>query len=300
MFAYHGWMNIAPVAGEVRNPNRNLPLALLGGVGAVIFVYLGANLAYALIMPAADMAMEGKTTPVATVFTERLLGPIGAAVTSAAIMCSTFGALNGNLLVGPRILYAMGEDRLMPRSLSSIHPRYHTPALAILMTALWASVLVVAAAGLATYRLPIVNLGSFELDMNIREGKPIFDILTDFAMFGATTFETLGIMTIFIFRKTRPDADRPYRCPGYPWVPAIYVLILALVVGNIFITQLTEALVGVAFIAAGAGVYYLFGGSPPAVPTLPELMDEVLQGDSTSAELREAIQREKPLKPGAD
>jgi len=83
MWAYHGWMNIAPVAGEVQNPNRNLPLAFLAGTGIVIFLYLGANLAYALVLPAGEMA-QCKETPVATVFSERLLGPIGAALASAA------------------------------------------------------------------------------------------------------------------------------------------------------------------------------------------------------------------------
>src|SRR5205814_3106460 len=116
LFAYHGWMNIVPVAEEVRNPQRNLPLSLLGGTAIVIFLYLGANLAYYLIIPQPEMAMV-KDTTVATVFCKSLLGPIGVAVMAAAVMCSTFGAVNGNLLVGPRLLYAMGEDRLAPRFL---------------------------------------------------------------------------------------------------------------------------------------------------------------------------------------
>lgn len=115
LWAYHGWMNIAPIAEELKNPQRNIPIALLGGIGIIIFLYLGANLAYYLVLPRTEMALM-KATPVATVFSLRLLGPIGAAVASAAVMCSTFGALNGNLLVGPRLLYAMGEDGLAPRS----------------------------------------------------------------------------------------------------------------------------------------------------------------------------------------
>ncbi len=107
-------MNITPVAEEVRNPQRNIPLALLAGVGMVIFLYLGANFAYYLILSGPDMAGLTDTT-VATVFSLRLLGPLGAAAASAAVMCSVFGALNGNLLVGPRLLYAMGEDGLAPR-----------------------------------------------------------------------------------------------------------------------------------------------------------------------------------------
>src|SRR5262249_9858423 len=125
LWAYHGWMNIAWVAEEVRNPQRNIPLALLSGIGIVIALYLGANLAYYLVIPWGEMAGL-KDTTVATVFSLRLLGPVGAVAMSAAVMCSVFGALNGNLLVGPRLLYAMGEDGLVPAALRAVHPRYHT------------------------------------------------------------------------------------------------------------------------------------------------------------------------------
>jgi amino acid transporter len=261
LFAYHGWMNIGPVAEEVSNPNRNLPLAFLGGVGTVIFLYLGANLAYSLILPTSEMA-QCTSTPVATLFSLRLLGPIGAAVASAAVMCSTFGAVNGNLMVGPRLLYAMGEDRLAPRALGAIHARYHTPAVAILITAGWSGLLVLAAAALHQGLIPFVPVDT---------GKPVFDRLTDFAMFGATTFETLAVTTIFVFRRTRPDAERPYRCRGYPWVPALYVTILALVVTNMFWKQTMEALVGVGFIAVGALVYYALLREPASsVPPVGE------------------------------
>src|SRR5690606_19685238 len=111
LWAYHGWMNLAPVAEEIHTPQRNIPLALLLGVGTIIALYLGANLAYHLVVPSDEMAKLRDTT-VATEFSLRLPGPLGAAAASAAVMCSVFGALNGNLLVGPRLLYAMGEDGL--------------------------------------------------------------------------------------------------------------------------------------------------------------------------------------------
>src|SRR5262249_55421176 len=153
---YHGWMNIAPVAEEVRDPQRNIPRALLAGIGIVMFLYLGANLAYYLVIPQPEMAKMkatdtgdngasgvsydsgtgALTSPahpgfdsqvhdktVAIGFCRRLLGTIGVAVAAAAVMISVFGALNGNLLVGPRLLYAMGEDGLAPRSLGAAHPR---------------------------------------------------------------------------------------------------------------------------------------------------------------------------------
>jgi amino acid transporter len=258
LFAYHGWMNVVPVAGEVRQPQRNLPLALLGGTAVVIFLYLGANLAYYLIIPQGEMAGLTKT-PVVTVFCQQLLGPIGAAAASAAVMCSTFGALNGNLLVGPRVLYAMGEDRLAPPVLGEVHARYHTPAVAIAVMAGWSALLVLVAAALTRYRLPVLELGGAALDLNLPPDKPLFNILTTFAMFGAVVFETIAVATIFVFRARLPDAERPYRCWGYPWVPALYVGVMAFVVVNTFLEQTTEALIGVALIALGAVVYAAAG-----------------------------------------
>jgi amino acid transporter len=247
LWAYHGWMNIAPVAEEVRNPNRNLPLALIGGTLIVMFLYLGANLAYHLVLTPAEMA-QMKDTPVATGFSVRLLGPVGVLVMSAAVMASVFGALNGNLLVGPRLLYAMGEDGLAPRALGAVHPRYRTPALAILVMAAWASLLVVGVGVL--------------LQAGVLRGKSHFDVMTDFCMFGAVTFETLAVSTIFVFRRKYPNADRPYRCWGYPVVPALYLVLPALVLGNYFVNQQAEAAGAIAIIALGAAVYFLFLRTP--------------------------------------
>lgn len=255
LWAYHGWMNIAPVAEEVKQPARNLPIALLAGTGIVIFVYLGANLAYYLVIPRSEM-MEMRQTTVATAFSLRLLGPAGALAASAAVMCSAFGALNGNLLVGPRLLYAMGEDRLAPRVLAAVHPRFRTPALAILLMAGWASVLVLVGATLVRYPLPTFAIQGWLLDINLPRNKPLFDVLTDFAMFGAVIFETLAVATIFVFRWRFPKAERPYRCWGHPAVAGTYVLIMAIVLRNMFHTQTTESLVGLGFIALGAVVYW--------------------------------------------
>jgi amino acid transporter len=254
IWAYHGWMNITWVAEEVRNPQRNLPLALLAGVVIIIGLYLGANFAYYLVIPQSQMATY-KDTPVVTEFSLRLLGPIGAAAASAAVMCSVFGALNGNLLAGSRMIYAVGQDGLAPRALGVVHPRFHTPALAITVLALWSTLLVLGAVALTRYRLPILHVGSWAVNPNVPEGKPLFDIMTDFAMFGAVIFETLAVAAIFVFRRRLPMADRPYRCPGYPVVPIVYVLIMAAVVTSVFINQQSEALAGVGFIGLGTVVY---------------------------------------------
>ena len=171
-------------------------------------------------------------------------------------MMSVLGALNGNLLVGPRVLYAMSEDGLAPRFAARVHPRYRTPAWAILMLALWSALLVMAGTALAAYRLPVFHVKDLVVDLNVPEGKPLFDIMTDFAMFGAIIFETLAVSSIFVFRRRLRDVDRPYRCPGYPFVPALYVSILALVVVNTLLNQCAESAVGAGFIAVGAIVYY--------------------------------------------
>jgi amino acid transporter len=245
LWSYHGWQNISPVAEEVRRPQRNLPLALLGGVAIVITLYLSVNLAYSLVIPRLEMAGLKETT-VATAFSLRLLGSLGAAAASAAVMGSVFGALNGNLLVGPRLLYALGEDGLAPRALGVVHARYHTPAAAILVLAIWSA-------------LQVVTLAFVTWVGWLEENKSHFDRLTEFAMFGAVIFETLAVVSIFIFRRRRPDAERPYRCPGYPVVPALYVILPAFVLVNMFVYERPEALAGVGFIALGAAVYGVLG-----------------------------------------
>ncbi len=229
-------------------------------------LYLGANLAYYRVLPIPEMAAL-KETPVATAFGHRLLGAAGVIAISAAIMCSVFGALNGNLLVGPRLLYAMGEDGLAPRALRRVHPRYHTPALAIAVMTGWSCLLVLGVAFL-TRTLPYLA-GQLHFDrlaaaLGSLEGKDHFDILTDFAMFGAVIFETMAVATIFVFRRLYPKAERPYRCWGYPVVPVVYMVIPAFILGNMFLHQRLEAGVGVVFIASGAIVYWLITRTHPA------------------------------------
>ena len=253
-------MNIAPVAEEVKNPQRNIPLALLSGVFIIIVLYVSVNLAYYLIIPGPEIAgVKGRT--VAGEFSVRMLGSVGLIVASTAIMISVFGSLNGNLLVGPRLLYAMGQDGLAPRGLSRLHPRYQTPAMAVAVLAGWCIILVFVVAILTTWRVPVMNLGSTSLDLNLPVGKAPFDVITDFAMFGAISFETLAVASIFVFRRRYPvgSVQLPYRCPFYPVLPAVYVLALAAVLVNMFWSQRAEALTGVGFILVGAVIYALVG-----------------------------------------
>ncbi|VTS06531.1 APC family permease [Tuwongella immobilis] len=277
LWAYHGWMNVAPIAEEIRNPSRNLPVALIVGTCTVTILYLGANLAYALVIPRGEMAQLQQTTVVAE-FGSRLLGPIGAMLASAVVMLSVFGSLNGNLMVGPRLLFAMGRDALAPTWLASIHPRYQTPGRAIVVLAGWSAILVIMAAVLVQVRLPELALAGWRIDLNIPAGKPLFDVVTDFAMFGAISFETLAISTLFVFRvRTRRSGSQnlsakpAYTCLGYPVVPMVYITVMLLVLTNMFTTQRTESLIGVGFIAVGALVYaVVYRTTKPPQPTNPD------------------------------
>jgi amino acid transporter len=259
LWAYNGWMNLGPVGEEIKNPQRNIPLGLFLGVLILIGLYCGANVAYYLVMPRVDIAATPKDTAVATVFCTRLLGPIGGVIGSAMIMTSVFGALNGNLLVGPRLLFAMGRDRLIPRHFEDLHPRWGTPVLATAVLAGWSCLLIVVGGLWISYPPPAFPLAGRTLDLSLPAGKPLFDMMTDFAIFGSATFETLAVASIFLLRWKVPATpeNRPYRCWGYPVVPIVYVLIMAAVVVNMFVTeeQRAEALVGAGFIAAGALIY---------------------------------------------
>ncbi len=260
LWAYHGWMNVTLVAEEVKDPRRNIPISLLGGTLIVIILYVSANFAYYLIIPGSEIAAVGDTT-VATVFSQRLLGPLGAQLASAAVMCSVFGALNGNLLVGPRVLYAASADGLAPRGLAAIHERFRTPARAILVQGGFASLLVLGIAMLTRVTLPVLALGDITINPNLPRGaggqvKSVFNTLTDYAMFGAIIFETLAVATIFPLRRLYPHVDRPYRCWGYPYVPAFYVLVMALVLINTCVYKQTESMIGGGFILLGAVVYF--------------------------------------------
>ena len=176
LWAYNGWMNIAPIAGEVRDPHRNIPLALLAGVFLLIALYCGANVAYYLVLPrdaivAKDAAGQLSSTPLATEFCFELLGPVGVVIASAIVMTSVLGALNGNILVGPRLLYAMGQDRLAPANFARLHARYRTPALAIAVMSGWSCLLVLFVGALTQYRLPLIPLGFHDLDVNVPHGS---------------------------------------------------------------------------------------------------------------------------------
>lgn len=248
LWAYHGWMNLGPMAEELRDPQRNIPRALLIGVGIVMFCYLAANFAYAVILPLQVMADITRVNIVAESFAQEVFrgwGPAamawaGSAV-SAAIMVSTLGALNSQLLAGPRTYFAMGRDGLWPAFFGQVHATFRTPMLSIILVGVWAIGLVLGA----------------EIIRDSPNESP-FDTLTNYVMFGAIIFETMTISSIFVFRKKHPDWPRPYRCWGYPFVPALYVLVLACVLVNTVYDQRYKSAFGFGFIVVGALVHFAY------------------------------------------
>jgi len=248
LWPYNGWTNIAPLAGEIRDPQKNVPRAFVGGLVLLITVYLAVNVSYYLAVPAAEMTGLG-TTPVSTEVCRRLAGPAGLLLASAALMLSVFGSVGGNLLVGPRSVFALSRQKLAPAWLGAIHPRYGTPFRAALFMMFVTAGLILA---VALYTQTTTGADGRAL-------KSSFDLLTDFVVFGATLLETLAVATVYVFRKKPPYAtmERRYRCPGYPVVPAVYILAMLGVLGNMLLTaeSRTTALVGLGLIALGVVAY---------------------------------------------
>jgi APA family basic amino acid/polyamine antiporter len=208
LFSADAWNNITFTAGEVKNPKRNIPLSLILGTGFVLTVYFLASLSYLLVLP-----MHGDpngTTVVArgiqyaaedrvgTAALERIFSSGGAWLMAGAILISTFGCANGMTLAGARVYYAMSQDGLFFKSVGKLHPRYKTPVAALLIQAVWTTVLCVS--------------GSY--------GQ-----LLDYIIFAVLVFYILTIAGLFVLRVKRPDAPRPYKALGYPILPALYILL---------------------------------------------------------------------------
>src|SRR5262245_35659040 len=211
---YDGWINMGPVAEEVRHPQRNVPLGLGLGVLVVMFVYVGANVGYHLCLPLSEIRVS--KTIAADVF-ETFFGRWGVMLASAGVMISMFGALNSNLLAGPRIYFAMARDGLFPRAIRKIHHRYQTPTNAVLAQSGWS-------------RLQIVIAFWVSADP-----KGAFDVLTDFVVLGGTVFYAMVVAAVIVLRRKMPKLERPYKVAFYPLTPILYLCTAALVVGSMFV-----------------------------------------------------------------
>ena len=245
MWAYNGWHGITPVAEEIKEPSRNIPIALIGGIGVLIVLYVGANFAYHAVVPMQEMAQPENQEHVAEIMVDRLLGPIGGTIMSIGVMLSTLGAINSNMLIGPRIAFAMGRDRVFFRSLGEVHAKFRTPAIAIMSQAILGAVLIVASDYL------IRNVDSFK-ETNI------FSILTDCIVFVSSIFYLLSVYAVIRLRKTQPDRERPYKTLGYPYVPIVYIVVYIWFLSQIFIQNSKEAYIGIGLLVLGGLVYPFF------------------------------------------
>lgn len=234
MWPYDGWIAIAPVAEEIRNPQRNVPLALALGVGIVMLLYVSANVSYLLVLSVEEIA---HSEAVASKMCEKLFGSLGGSLVAAGVMTSTFGAVNANVLCGPRIYFAMARDGLLPPALARVHDRFETPANAILLQGVWSILLVLLA---FTWR-----------------GRPseAFDTLTEFVIFGGSIFYAMAVAAVFVLRRRRPDWPRPYRTFGYPVVPLIYLAAFGATLAALFFTRPVPSLIGGVLILLGAVAY---------------------------------------------
>jgi APA family basic amino acid/polyamine antiporter len=236
MWAYDGWGMVTVVAEEIKNPSRNVPLALTGGVVFLTLIYLGANLAYHRTMSIETLAsVDNAAVPL----TREYLGDFCARLVQGMVMISVLGALNSNILVGPRVLFAAARDNRFIKTFSRIDPRFGTPALAI--------------AGLSLWTCLLVLLGDLSPDPN----KRLFDVLTDYCVFGGSLFYLAAVVAVFVLRVKQPDAERPYRTWGYPLVPLVFVVFYIALLGFMLWNSWFESLCGLALIIVGMLFYWL-------------------------------------------
>lgn len=228
LWAYDGWENLTTLSGEVKNPQRNLPLALIGGVLVVIVVYLLINMAYLRALPLPQLAASKS---VAADAAGTVLGRAGASLVGALVMLSVFGTLNGSILSSPRVFFAMAEDGLFFRTVGKVHPKYETPYVAIGFIVVLAVIYVL--------------LRDF---MQLAEGYVL----------GVWPFLALCVIGIFILRRRRPDFPRQYRALGYPVVPALFVLATFVVVANALYAQFWSTIASILITLVGLPLYYFW------------------------------------------
>ncbi len=225
LWAYDGWNNVSMIASEVQNPQRNLPRALIGGVLLVIGIYLLTNLAYFYVLPAVDVSRSDR---VAADMMRRVMGEPAAAAVSLAAMISIFAALNGSILSGSRVPYALAKDGLFFRPCAKVHPVYSTPSNSILLLSIWSSVLVLT-------------------------GR--YEELYTLVIFPSWILYAMATASVIVLRRTRPDLPRPYKTIGYPVVPVLFVLVAGALILSTLFKSPRESVLGLGIIAAGIPFY---------------------------------------------
>jgi APA family basic amino acid/polyamine antiporter len=230
LFSSDAWNNVTFTAGEIRNPKRNLPLSLAMGVGIVSVLYLLCNLVYLLALPLAGI----QTAPedrVATAVIQQILGPSATQVMAVAVMVSTFGCVNGLILAGARVYYAMAEDGLFFQAVRRVDPVHHTPVVSLWVQCGWACL----------------------LTLTGRYGD-----LLDYVIFAVLLFYILTIAGLFVLRRTRPTMERPYKAIGYPVLPAIYIVTASIIEGLLLAYKPNYTWPGLILVLLGIPVFYLW------------------------------------------
>jgi APA family basic amino acid/polyamine antiporter len=230
MFSYSGWNAASYVAEEVRDPSRNVPLALGIGTIAVIVIYLALNALYLFALPLPQLAALGNGR-LMDVVAERLFGFATGNLIALFTIVSLAASMSAMILAGPRVYFAMARDGIFMRAAGRVHPRFHTPATAILAQAVWSSVLVLSGT---------------------------LSQLVNYTGFAVVLFSAVAVCALFVLRRRDPHAPRPFSAIGYPWAPAIFVIASAIMVANAFWREPGPTLAGVAVILLGVPVYYLF------------------------------------------
>ena len=224
-WAYDGWNNVTFVSGEIKDPQRNVPKALLYGTFITMLVYVLINVAYLYVLPIDEIA---KSPLVAATAVEKIFGSSGGMIISIAVIISTFGALNGSILSTARVQFAMARDHMFFKGLGKIHPKYGTPHTSLVVQGIWSCVLVMT--------------GSF-------------DTISDYVIFAAWLFYALGAAGVFVLRKKMPDTYRPYKVWGYPILPALFVIFSVFFLFNTVISDTENAMMGLILILIGVPFY---------------------------------------------
>jgi len=227
-WAYDAWNNITFVSGEVKNANRNVPLALIYGVLIVIGVYVLINIAYLYVMPIEEMA---QSPLVAASAAEKIFGLKGGSFISIVVIVSTFGALNGSILATARVPFAMAKANLFFKGLGKVHPKYGTPSISLMVQGIWSCVLVLS--------------GSF-------------DTITDYVIFASWLFYLLGAYGVFVLRRKMPNEKRPYKVWGYPYTPLIFVVFAFLFLVNSVVSNTENAMMGLILVVSGLPFYFFW------------------------------------------
>jgi APA family basic amino acid/polyamine antiporter len=226
LWAYDGWNNVTMVASEIKNPQKNLPLALTFGTLAVVVLYLLTNLAYFYVLSGAEVASSDR---VAATMMRHVLGEGGAAAVSIAAMISIFAAINGSILTGSRVPYAMAIDKLFFPSIAKVHPEHRTPANSILLLSGWSCLLILS-------------------------GR--YNELFELVIFASWILYAMAAASVIVLRRKRPDLPRPYRTIGYPVVPILFVLVAICLLGNTFVDSPRQSLLGLVLISTGFPFYF--------------------------------------------